>query len=138
MSEQVSLKKAASYFFIFTALIFGVFYVKGNFLGNNLTNNAVLNEVQPSESGDVQIINLGFKGFNYDPEIIRVKYNVPVRIVVDTNTVRGCMTNINIPAFGISKTVTKNNNIIEFIPTKKGTFKFSCPMGMGTGNIIVE
>ncbi|MBI5065173.1 cupredoxin domain-containing protein [Candidatus Woesearchaeota archaeon] len=133
MSDEIPLKKALFYFVLILLFVGSLFYFKAqqNTTTGNGTNDAVFN-------GDVQTIDLSFKNYNYYPNTIRVKYNVPVRIIADTNTIRGCMTNINIPDFGISKTVRKGDNIIEFVPNKKGTFGFACPMRMGTGKIIVE
>ena len=58
--------------------------------------------------------------------------------MVDTNKVRGCLQSIVIPDFGVRKFVTAKDNIISFVPDKKGTFSFSCSMGMGFGKIVVS
>ena len=39
---------------------------------------------------------------------------------------------------GISKYLGTPNDYIEFTPTEKGTFRFACSMGMGTGTLVVE
>jgi len=54
------------------------------------------------------------------------------------NTIGGCMKTILIPEFGVQKTLSAGDNVIEFTPTKSGTFDFTCGMGMGRGKIIVE
>ena len=85
-----------------------------------------------------QAVQLSFQNGNYYPQVIRVKQNIPVKMVVDLNTVKGCMRTVIIPKFGVRKSVTSTDNIITFTPTEKGEFGFSCGMGMGTGKIIVE
>ncbi len=85
-----------------------------------------------------QVVELTLKNFNYYPNIINLKKGVPAKIVVDTKKVGGCFASIIIPDFGIRKFVSGNDNIIEFTPTKTGIFRFSCPMGMGSGKIIVS
>lgn len=91
-------------------------------------------------SGDQgkQVIQLSMQNGNYYPNTIRVKKGIPVEIDVDLNSVRGCYRGIKIPAFGVQKTVTTSDNKIEFTPDRAGTFGFSCYMGMGTGQLIVE
>ena len=83
-------------------------------------------------------VALGFRNFNYYPPVISLRYNVPARITVDTSTVQGCFRSILIPDFGIRKYITETDNVISFIPNKKGTFSFSCAMGMGSGKIVVS
>ncbi|MBI5061511.1 MAG: cupredoxin domain-containing protein [Candidatus Aenigmarchaeota archaeon] len=85
-----------------------------------------------------QVVQLSMQNGNYYPNAIRVKKGIPVEIDVDLNSVRGCYRTIKIPAFGIQKTLTDADNKIEFTPDKAGTFGFSCIMGMGTGQLIVE
>lgn len=89
-------------------------------------------------AGTANAITLGFRNFNYYPEIISLQYNVPARITVDTAAVQGCFRSIVIPDFGIRKYITEADNVISFIPDKKGTFSFSCAMGMGAGKIVVS
>ena len=77
------------------------------------------------------------KDLNYYPSEIKVKANQPVSISLD-ESVTGCLRSFTIKEIGISKYVKTPAETIEFTPTKKGTFKFACSMGMGYGTIIVE
>ena len=97
--------------------------------GNN-TGNVIDN------GGNVQKINIGFKS-NYYPNTITVKEGVPVEITLD-KSVGGCYRAFSIPGLGVSKYSSSPTDTINFTPNKKGTFKFQCSMGMGTGTIIVE
>ena len=109
-----------------------------NFFGNGNVDAQEVQEVPSENTGEVQVIDLTVKDYNYYPQVIDLKYNVPAKIIVDTDKVKGCLQSIVIPDFGIRKTVTSKNNIIEFTPDKKGTFSFSCSMGMGFGKIVVS
>ena len=51
---------------------------------------------------------------------------------------KGCLRSFTIPNLGIKKIFTESDNILEFMPDKKGTFGFSCSMGMGIGKLIVN
>ncbi len=90
-----------------------------------------------SASG-AQEVQLTVRGGNYMPNPIRVKKGIPVKLIADISSVRGCASSIVIPEFGVSKFVRAADNVIEFTPTKSGTFKFSCSMGMYRGTIVVE
>ena len=104
--------------------------------GNNINNNIINNE--NANNDNEQVVQLTMKNSNYYPNIINLKYNIPAKIVVDTNTVRGCLRSIVIPDFNVRKSITPNDNVISFTPNKRGTFRFSCSMGMGFGKIIVN
>lgn len=89
------------------------------------------------KSDDVQNVVLGIKNYNYYPNTITVKAGMPVRISLD-NSVAGCYRSFTIKELGISKNLKTPADYIEFTPTKKGTFRFACIMGMGYGTLVVE
>lgn len=120
----------------------GAYAMVANGAANNgfaPTANAVKNyaPVAPVQGGK-QIIKLTIQGGTYYPNPVRLKKNVPVVLDVDMASVRGCYRGIQIPAFNVKKIVSENDNKIEFTPDKAGTFGFSCLMGMGKGQIVVE
>ena len=86
----------------------------------------------------VQEVALSVQGGNYYPNPVRVKKGIPVRLVADMSTFSGCSRSIILPDFGVSKTVSAGDNVIEFTPDKSGTFSFSCSMGMYRGTLVVE
>ncbi|MDO8508649.1 MAG: cupredoxin domain-containing protein [Nanoarchaeota archaeon] len=94
--------------------------------GNVINNNDLIQKVVLSE-----------KDLNYYPQEIRVKANQPVSLSLD-DKVKGCLRSFTIRDLGISKYLKAVTDTIEFTPTKKGTFVFSCSMGMGYGKLIVE
>lgn len=101
---------------------------------------AAANPVQQSgaATGGKVTVRLGVSNYAYNPSEIRVKQGSTVRIEGDPGTLVGCMTFVTIPAYGISKRITQADNVIEFVAVKPGTFRISCPMGMGNGKLIVE
>src|SRR3989338_9575881 len=107
--------------------VFLLVAIRNYFSNSQITGNGnIVQEVNADNNKDAQVVNLGIKDYNYYPNIINLKYNVPAKIVVDTNKVRGCLQSIVIPDFGVRKFVTAKDNIISFVPDKKGTFSFSC------------
>ncbi len=91
---------------------------------------------QPSNN-EAQQITLSTKNYNYYPNTIKVKAEQPVSISLDSS-VSGCLRSFTIKELGISKYLKNVNDVLVFTPVKKGTFKFSCSMGMGYGTLIVE
>lgn len=85
----------------------------------------------------VQEVTLSWGKFNYNPEVISVKKDLPVRIKADLARLSGCFRSFQIPELGVSASFSESSDIIEFTPKKTGTFTFSCSMGMGSGKIIV-
>ena len=117
----------ASILFI-VVLVGGFIFLKGG--SGNIDGNVV-------GSGGAQEITLGVKNLNYYPNTIKVNVNQPVRIYLD-KSVTGCLRSFTIRDFGVSKNAKTPSDTIDFTPTKKGTFRFACSMGMGYGSIIVE
>ena len=94
--------------------------------------------VDNTSSGDVQIVNLKMvNGYQYILEPSALKKGVKARMIADVSTMSGCMRSITIPAFNVYKTVSEKDNIIEFTPTKTGTFAIACSMNMGQGSFTV-
>lgn len=130
--ENFQIKKSVIYTFGTLILIL----VAGFFLFN--TESSVTgNVVNENSNGDFQEIVLGVKNLNYSPNTITVKEGIPVRIYLD-KTVTGCLRSFTIKDFGVAKYLKTPDEYIEFTPNKKGTFRFACSMGMGTGTLIVE
>ena len=63
---------------------------------------------------------------------------MPAKIVADTDRLQGCFRSISIPELGIQKSFTEQDNSLEFMPDKKGTYAFGCAMGMGRGTLVIE
>jgi len=133
MKDQFEIKKSNLYLIGIIVLIISGIYFISNTKGNSVTGNVVANNV----NGEMQNVVIGMKDFNYYPNTIKVKANKPVSISLD-KSVYGCFRSFTIRDFGISKYLKTPNDNVVFTPTKKGTFRFACSMGMGTGTLIVE
>ena len=88
-------------------------------------------------NGEVQKITLSLKDYNYYPNTVKVKAGSPVSITLD-RSVSGCLRSFTIKELGIFKNSKSPEDTIDFVPEKKGTFRFACSMGMGFGTLIVE
>ena len=114
---------------IIVLVAFGIFLIKDT--------NVFGNSGGDSNSDKAQSVTLSIKNGNYYPQTITVKVNEPVRIYLD-GSVTGCYRAFTITELGVSKYLESPTDYVEFTPTKKGSFRFACSMGMGTGTLIVE
>lgn len=112
------------------ALLVGGFLYMNGALSNGLKTSS-------GGSGDVQKITLSFKNYNYYPNTIRVNAGQPVSISLDSS-VGGCYRSFTIRELGLSKYLQTPSDTLDFTPTEKGSYRFACVMGMGTGTLIVE
>ena len=98
-------------------------------------SGAILND--GAVSGDVQKVTLSIKDFNYYPSKISVQAGKPVELTLDSS-VNGCFRSFNIRELGVVKYSKSPSEKIIFTPTKKGSFRFACSMGMGYGTLEVK
>ncbi len=105
-----------------------------------VTGNAVQYASAPETAQTVsaQIVQMAMQNGDYILSPARVKVGEPVRLVGNMDSIRGCYTTVVIPGLNIRKTLLSSDNIIEFTPTKTGTFQMTCGMGMAGGQIVVE
>lgn len=90
------------------------------------------------EDGEVQYVTSTLEPGSY-PDIT-VKEGIPVvwTIEAPAGTVNGCNYKMLLQDFGEEVTLDEGENVIEFTPTKAGTYSYYCWMGMIQGNISVE
>jgi plastocyanin domain-containing protein len=117
---------------LFILIFAGVFFLK-----NSATTEINQIKVPTVNTEEVQKIILSIKDYNYYPNTIKVREGIPVSITLDSS-ISGCFRSFTIRDLGINKYSKNPKDTIDFIPNKKGTFRFACSMGMGTGTIIVE
>lgn len=139
-----------SWFNLFIGASFGLFFALalvrfgmsvGSDVGTNSDTPSFADTASAAEiKGNSQVVKLGYSGTdgNYSPSVIRLKKGIPVELIMDTNTLRGCMSALISPELGVQGVARPGNNIIKFTPRETGQFAFSCPMGMGSGTFIVE
>lgn len=123
------MKNAFIVMIILILIAGGFFFLKNNSAPKDSFGNF--------ENNGVQKLSLGMKNGNYYPNIIRVKEGVPVELTLD-NSVGGCYRAFSIREFSVFKYSKNPADTIIFTPQKKGSFRFSCSMGMGYGEIVVE
>ncbi|MDR1620794.1 MAG: hypothetical protein LBS00_00295, partial [Synergistaceae bacterium] len=96
-------------------------------------------QIAPAQVEDgVQLVRTELKSGRYAP--IKVQVGIPVRwtIHAEPGTINGCNNRIVIPEYGrLQKKLELGDNIVEFTPTRTGTFTYSCWMGMIRGRITV-
>ena len=132
----MKIKKSTIYVgVILLIIVIGEFFFLRR--GNSAVNGNAVSEGKQVLQRETQHIVISKKDLNYYPNEIRVKAGQPVSISLDSS-VTGCLRSFNIRDLGVSKYSKNPSDTIDFTPNKKGTFRFQCSMGMGTGTIIVE
>lgn len=88
-------------------------------------------------SGNLQTVTTKLYPGKYEP--ISVQKGIPVKwtIKAEEKDINGCNNEIYIPKFNMAKKLQAGDNVIEFTPTEKGTFVYSCWMGMIRSSITV-
>jgi len=87
--------------------------------------------------GQVQEVVLGMKDYNYYPNTITVDSGNTVRLSMD-DSAYGCFRDFTLRDFGVRKHLATPSDYVEFVADKKGTYTFSCSMGMGLGKLVVK
>jgi len=116
-------------------LVVGSIFVFSN--SANSVNGDVIKDNSKTITGEVQKIVISEKNSNYYPNEIKVKAGQPVSISLDSK-VTGCLRSFTIRDLGLQKYLRTPQDTLDFTPTKKGAFTFSCSMGMSFGKLIVE
>ena len=85
----------------------------------------------------VQVVETTLSPYGYEP--ITVQEGIPVKwtIKAEQGSLTGCNRAILIPEYEIQKTLEVGENVIEFTPTKAGTYSYRCWMGMLRSSITV-
>jgi plastocyanin domain-containing protein len=90
-------------------------------------------------NGDIQEITINLKDTGYDPDAIRVKKGIPVKVTLKTNRTYSCIQAFVIPSLNIQKVLTPTDTeSFTFTPKEAGQIDFTCSMGMYNGSFIVE
>jgi plastocyanin domain-containing protein len=119
---------------IFAIIVVGGFMLTKSNADTGITGNVIANGVP---SGAIQEVVLGMKDFNYFPQEIKVKSGQTVKISAD-DTLYGCFKDFTVRDLGVRNYFKNAGDSFEFTPAEKGTYTFSCGMGMGSGKLIVE
>lgn len=86
---------------------------------------------------DYQLIEFDLTYDNYQDIIVQKDIPVEMIIHVDKNNLTVCNNELIIDKFGIKQELKVGDNVIEFTPTKEGTFYYTCWMNMIKNTIKV-
>lgn len=94
--------------------------------------------VRALSEGGVQGALVVVKG-GYNPDTIVVQRGRPVRLVFRREESALCSERVVLPAFNKNALLPEGKEVpIEFVPTERGEFPFTCQMGMLRGRIVVD
>ena len=100
-------------------------------------SNAADKTPQDENANNIQVIYSTLQRGRY-PDI-KVQTGVPIKWIINApkGSLNGCNYRMLLRSFGIEHTLSEGENVIEFTPSKSGTFQYTCWMGMIRGNITV-
>jgi len=127
----MKIKKNSMYLVAILFLVIGGGYFMIGNTNATITGNVI------GTNGEVQNVKLYVENGDYVLEPSELKKDVLVRLEADMSKLQGCSRAIVIPAFGVSKSLSSSDNIIEFVPDKAGTFNIACSMNMYLGTFEV-
>lgn len=87
-------------------------------------------------SGDVQTIEVDASQGYYDPDTIRAKAGVPIKITFSQAS--GCLAQVVFPQFNVGADLTSGPQTIELPALEAGEYGFNCGMNMVFGKLVVE
>lgn len=123
---------------IVVCVVIFVSSIMGNHLHNNYSTNESQTALQDVQIIDgVQVVSSTLDSGKYPS--ITVQAGVPVKWIIDApkGSINGCNYKMLMKEYGIEHTFSEGENVIEFTPTKSGTFQYTCWMGMIYGNVSV-
>jgi uncharacterized protein len=105
------------------------------------TNDTTTNQppIVSSEDGSSQILTINATDYGYEPRILKANANSPTRLILVTNNTYSCSRAFVIPSLKIQEILEETGTkTINIPPQKPGFLKFTCSMGMYTGNILFD
>ena len=95
--------------------------------------------VAVASGSELQQIDIVVAG-GYDPAAIRIAYGRPARLVFDRRETSSCSEELVIPDLGIRRFLPAHQRTTIDVPAtaERGTYEFTCGMGMLRGRLIVE
>jgi len=131
----MEIKKSTLYFLgvLLVVIIGGLFLLNDN---SFVTGNVVAENGQ-FLPGETQRVVLSQNGYNYKDTTAQT--GKPITLSAD-NSVGGCLRSVvfNIEGKKYSKYLRTTEDTLELPALSKGTYSFSCSMGMGYGKLVVE
>jgi hypothetical protein len=87
----------------------------------------------------LQLATVAVTAKGFQPDTIKLKRGVPARVTFVRQVEETCATAVLIPEYHIKRDLpVKDPVVVDFTPTKKGVFDFTCGMKMLSGKIVVQ
>lgn len=112
--------------------------VATNVISTGDTKQTTSSSDKKIDDKNVQIVEMHVTSSGFQPAVLKIKKDIPVKWIVKGDQLTGCTNKIIVPSLEISKALVSGDNIINFTPKTTGTIPFSCWMGMVQGKFIVE
>lgn len=75
----------------------------------------------------------------YDPQVIRVKAGVPLKLTFDRQETSSCSEEVVLPDFNIRRFLPAHERTtLDLRAVQPGTYEFTCGMNMLRGRIVAE
>ncbi len=88
--------------------------------------------------GGVQTVEIMVDG-GYLPRTVQLKAGVPAKLVFNRQDPSGCLDEVLLPDFGISRMLPLGEKTeITINPSRAGEFKYTCGMQMFSGKVVVK
>ena len=82
-------------------------------------------------------IDLSIRNTTFDPEIVSIPADTPVRLIVDRQEDNACSDQIAVPQMGVLEDLTAfGTTVVELPSAGAGTYTLTCGMGMMSGRIV--
>ena len=110
-----------------------------NLSGINLkvgTDNEISN--MPLFKDGYQEIRMDVTKNGWEPDSFILQSGVPVKWIINGKELTNCNRAIQVPELNLEFNIKEGEQVIEFIPIKTGTIRWSCWMGMIQGTFIVK
>lgn len=86
----------------------------------------------------VQSVKISIENSGYVPNKLQVKAGIPVALTLQTNGAYTCASDFVFPEFNLrARLGPDDSQTLTFTPPKRGSYTFSCSMGMYTGVLEV-
>ena len=83
-------------------------------------------------------VPLSIDNTRFEPQLLRIPADKPVRLIVDRQEENACSAQIAIPQLGILQNLTPNGiTVVELPAAKSGSYTLTCGMGMMSGTLAV-
>lgn len=135
-------QQAFAYLASFVLVGMSLFYLNGvkNVLGSPVTASGTVRgssvSVDPNviQNNGKQEVILEIMSSGYFPREFTVKSGIPVELTLKSSGAYSCASSFTFTKFNIFKQLKPvDSQTVSFTPTEKGSFRFSCSMGMYTG-----